>query len=71
MFTILILVCSVTIDHAACHRNTAIDVMRGPQVQNEIMCGLFGQTQIAPTALAPKPGLEYLKVECEREAPLR
>lgn len=65
-FTILILVCSVALSRADCHPKTAVDVVRGPTVKSEIMCGLFGQTQLASTALAPKPGSEYTKIMCMR-----
>lgn len=63
-FTILILVCSMALDHAACQPDTAVDVVQGPKVASEIQCGLIGQTTIAATAVAPRPGLEYLKIVC-------
>ncbi len=63
-FTILILVCSMALDHAACQPDTAVDVVRGPNVANEIECGKIGQTTIAATAVAPRPGIEYLKIVC-------
>jgi hypothetical protein len=63
-FTILILVCSMSMDHAACKPDTAIDVVQGPKVDNQMMCGLFGQSTLAQTALAPREGEEYLKVMC-------
>jgi len=63
-FTILILVCSVALDHAACQPDTAIDVVHGPQVASEVECGKIGQTTLAATALAPRPGMEYVKIVC-------
>lgn len=69
-FTILILVCSMSLDHAACKPETAIDVVRGPKVASEIECGKVGQTTLAGTALAPRPGLEYVKIVCSPSASL-
>ena len=65
-FTILILVCSMNIDHSACQPDTALDVVQGPKVANELMCGLEAQTTLATTALAPRDGEEYVKVICKR-----
>jgi hypothetical protein len=65
-FTILILVCAMNIDHAACQPDTALDVVQGPKVANELMCGLYGQTTLASTAVAPRAGEEYVKVICKR-----
>ena len=67
-FTILILVCSMALDHAACQPQTAIDVIHGPKVANENESGKIGQTTLAGNgaALAPRPGLEYLKIMCSR-----
>lgn len=64
--TILILVCSMAIDHAACQPETAVDVVQGPKVANEMQCGLMGQATLAANgaALAPRPGREYVKVVC-------
>jgi hypothetical protein len=66
MFAILILVCSMSLDHAACQPDTALNVVQGPKVSNEMMCGLFGQTMLATTAVKPRPGEEYLKIVCTR-----
>ena len=65
-FTILILVCSMSMDHAACQPDTALDVVQGPKVENQLMCGMLGQTTLAATAIAPRPGEEYLKIMCTR-----
>jgi hypothetical protein len=65
-FTILILVCSMNIDHVACQPDTALDVVQGPKVANEMMCGFYGQTTLASTAVAPREGEEYVKVVCKR-----
>ena len=66
IFSILILVCAASLDHAACQPDTAVDVVQGPKVANEMMCGLIGQTTLATTAVAPRPGEEYVKIICKR-----
>lgn len=72
---IVILVCVMSLPRAECvpqNSDTRIQsVTAGPHVNNEIMCGLFGQSQIAQTAAAvkPRPGKEYLKVMCVRDRP--
>jgi len=65
-FTIVILICSMAIEHSACQPNTAVDVVQGPKVENEHQCAFLGQTTIATTAVAPRPGEEYMKVICSR-----
>ncbi|HEY5226768.1 MAG TPA: hypothetical protein VIJ06_08260 [Methylovirgula sp.] len=69
-FTVLILVCSVALDHAACQPETAVDVMHGPKVASAIECSKLGQTTLAATALAPRPGLEYVKIVCQQSGVL-
>ena len=64
MYSILILVCSTALSHADCQAKTAVDVIRGPTVDNPMMCGLNAQTMIARTDLVQ--GDEYLKVVCAR-----
>jgi hypothetical protein len=66
MFKILVLICSTTLSHADCQPKTAIDVVRGPTVDNELMCGLNAQTMIARTNLVQNGGSEYMKVVCAR-----
>jgi hypothetical protein len=56
----------MSLDRAACQPDTAVDVVQGPKVQNEMMCGLMGQTTLATTAVAPRPGEEYVKIMCTR-----
>lgn len=63
-YTIVILICSVNTDRADCQRDTAIDVVRGPRVENAMMCAMGGQTMIAQTALAHGDGQDYLKILC-------
>jgi len=63
-YTIVILICSVNTDHSDCQTATAIDVVRGPRVENVMMCAMGGQTMIAQSALAHGDGREYLKILC-------
>ena len=65
-FTILILVCAIGVSRTDCQPETAVATIRGPQVQNELMCGFFGQATLAGTAVAPREGLEYMKIMCLR-----
>lgn len=66
-FTVLILICSMALDHAACQPKTALDKIEVPAA-NELQCGLKGQAALAANgaALAPRPGLEYVKIVCQR-----
>jgi hypothetical protein len=41
----------------------AISTARGPDVQSLTMCGLFGQSQLAQSAIGPQEG-EYEKIVC-------
>jgi len=65
-FTVVILICSMAIDHAACQPDTAVDVVQGPKVDSVRMCGFMGQATIASTAIAPRAGEEYMKILCQR-----
>lgn len=68
MFQVLILVCSVNLAPADCQIETALDLINGPPVANEVMCGLHGQAYIAQTSLSPRSAGEYVKVKCMRPA---
>jgi hypothetical protein len=63
-YSIVILICSVSLSHSDCQLNTAFDVVRGPRVDNLVMCGLNAQTMIARTELLQADGLQYAKVIC-------
>lgn len=65
-YSILLLICSLSLSPSECRPETAIGVVKGPQVESERQCGLLGQAVIARTAVAPKPGQEYLKIVCKR-----
>ena len=64
MYSILVLICSTALSHADCHAKTALDVVRGPTVDNPMMCGLNAQTMVARTDLVQ--GDVYMKVVCTR-----
>ena len=64
---VLILVCAVRTEPSACTAETAIDVTQGPRAYSELMCGKLGQGVLAGTAIAPRAGLEYVKITCARE----
>lgn len=64
MYSILILVCSIALSHTECQANTALDVVRGPTVDNPMMCGFDAQAMIARTDLVQAG--QYVKVMCAR-----
>ena len=64
MYSILILICSTALSHADCQAKTALDVVRGPTVDNPMMCALNAQTMIARTDLVQGDGAQYMKVVC-------
>jgi hypothetical protein len=63
-YSILILICSTALSHSDCQPKTATDIVRGPEVDNAIMCALNAQTMIARTDLVRADGTQYLKVAC-------
>jgi hypothetical protein len=65
MYSILVLICSTALSHADCQAKTAVDVIRGPIVDNPMMCGLNAQTMIARTDLVQADS-EYMKIVCTR-----
>ena len=64
---VLVLVCAVRTQPSACTAETAIDVAQGPRAQSELMCGKLGQAVLAGTAIAPRAGVEYVKITSVRE----
>jgi hypothetical protein len=68
-FVVYILVCAASTAPGDCDMRSAIDVVLGPDVRNEIMCGLEAQEMLARTAIAPRDG-EYMKISCSRRRPL-
>jgi hypothetical protein len=65
----VILVCALQLQPSLCTTESAIDVTQGPRVENELMCGKMGQALLAGTAIAPRDGIEYVKVTCVRDHP--
>jgi hypothetical protein len=63
-YSIVILICSTAVSHSDCQRGTALDVVRGPQVDNAVMCSLNAQTMLARTDLVQSGGAQYMKVVC-------
>jgi hypothetical protein len=66
MYSIIVLICSTALSHADCQAKTAVDVVRGPTVDNSMMCAFNAQTMIARTDLVQTDGTEYVKVVCTR-----
>lgn len=67
LFQVVILVCAMTTAHRDCQPDTALDVIQGPEAQNELMCGFHGQAYLASTAIGRRlhEG-EYVKIKCTR-----
>jgi hypothetical protein len=61
-YSIVILICSTALSHADCQPNTALDVLRGPQADNVMMCSMNAQTMMARTDLVQSS--QYMKVMC-------
>jgi hypothetical protein len=66
MYSLVVLICSTALSHADCQAKTAVDVIRGPTVDNPVMCGFNAQAMIARTDLVQNDGTEYVKVVCTR-----
>jgi hypothetical protein len=66
MYSIVILICATALSHADCQAKTAFDVVRGPTVDNPMMCGFDAQAMIARTDLVQTDGTEYVKIVCTR-----
>jgi hypothetical protein len=63
-YSIVILICSTTLSHSDCQPMTALDVVRGPKVDNPVMCAMNAQTMMARTDLVQGDGTQYMKVIC-------
>ena len=63
-YSIVILICSTALSHSDCQPDSALDVVRGPQVDNAVMCALNAQTMMARTDLVQADGAQYMKVVC-------
>ena len=66
MLKILILICPMSVDHAACDQTNALDVVRASQVSSPQQCGFMAQALMAQTSLAPDTGKQYMKIVCIR-----
>lgn len=67
MLKILILICPMSLDHAACDVTNATDVIRAMRVATPQQCGFMAQAMLAPTTLVAEPGKQYMKVVCVRD----
>ena len=50
-YSIVILICSTLLSHSDCQPNTALDVVRGPETDNVVMCSMNAQMMMARTDL--------------------
>jgi hypothetical protein len=67
-FVIYILLCAASTARPDCDTRTAVDVVLGPEANNEIMCGLESEEMLAKTSIQPRDG-EYVKIFCARRRP--
>ena len=67
-FIVYIFLCAASTAPTDCDKRSAIDVVLGPDVRSEIMCGLQAQEMFAKTAITPSNG-EYVKISCVRRVP--
>jgi hypothetical protein len=63
-YSMVILICSTALSHSDCQPNTALDIVRGPQVDISVMCALNSQMMMARTDLVQAGGAQYMKVVC-------
>jgi hypothetical protein len=63
-YSILILICSTVLSHSDCQPSTAVDVVRGPEVDSAMTCAFNAQTMIARTDLVQADGTQHMKVVC-------
>ena len=63
-YSVLILICAAALSRSDCQPNTATDIVRGPGVDNAIICGLNAQTMIASTGFVQPDSQQYMKVVC-------
>lgn len=64
MLKVLILVCAASVSPADCTPDNALTAAPGPEVSMPWMCGLYGQSQLAQSAIPPDSD-SYEKVVCE------
>jgi hypothetical protein len=67
-YVAIALICGLGTGQVDCDDATALDVIRGPEVSNEILCGLHGQALVAQLARPLDTQTEYLKITCRRRA---
>jgi hypothetical protein len=65
MLRILILICSSQVSPQDCQRETALDLISGPQVNSVFSCAMQGQAVLASTANIGRRPNEYVKIGCE------
>lgn len=68
-FAVLILVCASALQPKDCQRETALDIIIGPNASNEVMCAMQSQAFFAQTEMTRAlANGEYVKVMCSRTA---
>jgi hypothetical protein len=62
-YSIVILICSTALSPPDCLPKTALDVVRGPEVDDPVMCAFNAQTIMGRTDLVDNKS-QYMKVVC-------
>ena len=67
MFKVILLICAVSVQQPDCNIHNAVDVIYGPDADNEITCGMQSQAFLAGTAIGRNLTQEhYAKIRCVR-----
>lgn len=64
MIKAFILICATSTPQGDCTEATARSVIRLPDVASLQQCLFVAEAMVAPTAVAPKAGEEYMKARC-------
>jgi hypothetical protein len=69
MIKVLVLVCNASLAPQDCTPQNAIDVIKAPDANNEVMCAMQAQAYMAQTSLSRRRDRAYLKIVCRRGEP--
>jgi hypothetical protein len=64
MFSVVILICSLSMSPGECHDYNALQTLSGGEARTWAACGFQAQEALARSAIQPTPEREYAKIEC-------
>lgn len=64
MFSVVILICSLSMSPGECHDFNALQILSAGEARSWVACGFQAQEALARSAIQPAPEREYAKVEC-------